>query len=135
VLEDEYATYEENSGLSDNSVTHFHGSIGYYNMMYSIPNSPVAEFYHDDTFLDGVFIDGVYPVDGGEALNACQQDSATFVRPSPYVSTFDLMLSASPACYPIAGTIDFSTYAAPNAESCAVSTTGDTSSEQPAYDR
>jgi ABC-type phosphate transport system substrate-binding protein len=97
----------------DSAVTHYDGSIGYYNLMYGVPNAFIARYCHD--------ADCLYPVDpndNGVSLNACQLDSNTAINPSDSLSTYDLMLSTSKDCYPIAGTIDFSTYSVANAATC-----------------
>ena len=88
----------------DDAVTNFDNSIGYYNMMFQIPNSPIAKYCHDAACAQMV-----NPNDGGASLKVCQEDPAAQVTGTNLLS-YDLQQSYNTSCYPIAGTVDFTTY-------------------------
>lgn len=118
-----YHIERSNNVLVDDGVTHYDGSIGYYCMMVGIPNSNVAGYCHDSLCQESV-----HPHDGGVAFAACEKDPSTIVQPSSSITTYDLMLSNSSSCYPIAGTVDLTTFSEPNVATCSDSEDGAISS-------
>lgn len=114
-----YHIQRGNNLLVDDAVTHYDGSIGYYSMLLGVPNSNVAGYCHDLTCQERV-----YPRDGGISLKACENDPKTIIQPSSSIHTYDLMISNSTDCYPIAGTVDLTTYSQPNAATCSDSEDG-----------
>mmetsp|Transcript_14561 Transcript_14561/g.13160 ORF Transcript_14561/g.13160 Transcript_14561/m.13160 type:complete len:1479 (-) Transcript_14561:145-4581(-) len=123
LLDPEYHIDVKNS-IVDRYVTHFDGTIGYYNLLYGLPNSYISSYCHDPDCNDVV-----YPgSDSGNSLNICQLDDSTVLNMGININSYDLMLSNNHSCYPIAGTIDFITYSKNNSDTCEYTPTSNSSS-------
>ena len=98
-----WLTKSSNDNSVNAAVTHFDGSIGFYNLMNGLPSAPIVKYCTDD--LCAHVVD---PTDGGASLHECEKDPVTLVNPYPSLLSYDFMQSQSPSCYPIAGTVDMS---------------------------
>lgn len=93
-------------------VNFYDNSIGYYFQSDGTPSQTVAQFCLDSTCSNGV----INPSDVN-AITVCMDDVNTvYSLPGANIASYDLMLSTTPGCYPIVGTIDFSMYV--NMNSC-----------------
>jgi hypothetical protein len=79
------------------------GSIGYY-LYVTAPNSPIAEYCPTTNYSAPVKVTSF----GEECV-----DETTTVTGTTY-SSFDLMVSTNPECYPLGGTVDYSVLTTPS---------------------
>jgi len=99
---------------TDSLVSHFDRSIGFYDVI-GLPSSALASYCWDENCLKA-------PISLLSALNpivVCQNDTKTLVTLNRGYS-YDLMMSDDPRCYPIAATVDFSLFTAPDSPTCNV---------------
>jgi hypothetical protein len=92
------------NALLDLAVLFQQGSIGYY-LYVTAPTSPIAAFCTTTNYTSPVKVTSF-----GEA---CVDDSTT-IEGTTY-SSFDLMTSTNPDCYPLGGTVDYSVLTTPTA--------------------
>lgn len=95
---------EENSFV-DNEVIAQDLSFGYY-LQVAQPTASVAQYCSDRNCS----AEPIVPNDGGNSITLCEDDFSTVINPNSNVYTNDLMLSKAYGCYPIVGTVDYSTY-------------------------
>ena len=124
ILDVNYLIEKDNMISIDDAIMYNDNTIAFYSMQYDIPNSIGADFCHtNDCSIDSI----VKPYsDNGESLNNCQNDPITLYHPIDTIYTYDLMLSTNYSCYPIAGTIDFTTYSTNNPNTCNVMNNNET---------
>ena len=103
ILDTNHTYFESDSSYVNAAVTHYDGSIAFYNMMYGSPSPSVAKYCTDVNCVNVVD-----PMDGGTSLQNCGNDPVTLVNPYEGLNSYDFLLSENPTCYPIAGTVDFS---------------------------
>ena len=83
-------------------VNFYDNSIGYFFQSDGTPSQTVAQFCQDSSCSSGV----INPSDVN-AITVCMNDASTaYSLPGANVASYDLMISTSPGCYPIVGTIE-----------------------------
>ena len=90
-----------NNLFVDNNIIALDGTFGYY-LQTTTPTANVAWFCSDDSCISP----SINPADNGHSIAKCQNDANTIVNPSRLLYSYDLMVSSSPGCYPIVGTVD-----------------------------
>lgn len=103
---------EENSFV-DNEVIAQDFTIGYF-LQVAQPTASVAQYCSDRDCSAAPIV----PNDGGKSITLCEDDYSTVINPNSNVYTYDLMLSRANGCYPIVGTVDYSTYSLNNPLTC-----------------
>ena len=89
----------------DSQVIAGDGTFGYFLQTYK-PTSNIASFCADAVCATPV----VNPADNGKSIQLCRLDTKTVYNPSPQVFSYDLMISSTPGCYPVVGSVDLSIY-------------------------
>lgn len=92
------------NNLADYSVTYGDSAIGFY-LHTQAPNSQVANFCNDAVCSTTA----VVPNNNGQSLAACTSDPSTVVKAGS-VNSYDLQVSTSVGCYPIAATVDLTVF-------------------------
>jgi ABC-type phosphate transport system substrate-binding protein len=105
-IDSNYLEQATSNTLLDLAVLIQEGSVGYY-LYVTAPTSPIASLCTTTNYSSHVTVKGF-----GEAC----VDESTTVTGATY-SSFDLMVSSSPECYPLGGTVDYSVLTTPSADS------------------
>jgi hypothetical protein len=99
----------------DSQVIAMDGAFGYFLQTYT-PTSNIASYCADPVCATAV----VNPADNGRSIQLCELDYSTVYNPSPSVFSYDLMVSTTPGCYPIAGSVDMSIYGYQDPATCGI---------------
>ena len=87
----------------DNVIIANDGTFGYF-LQTSTPTANIASFCADDRCATPI----VRPNDNGASIMLCMNDPKTIVNPDSHLYSYDLMVSSTPGCYPIVGSVDLS---------------------------
>ena len=102
ILDINHTYFVKSDSFVNDAVTHYDGSIAFYNLMYGLPSASVAKYCTDINCIN--IVD---PMDGGTSIQNCEKDPVALVNPYGGLNSYDFLLSQNPTCYPIAGTVDF----------------------------
>ena len=110
-------TSAASSSEIDMSVAFYDGSIGYF-LRVNSPTSRVADFcLESDCGMKSVNDVPKSIKADATSIEACMADPEILVYPSSNVHSYDLTVSRAQGCYPMAATVDYTTYK-PESKSC-----------------